>query len=168
MNWLDIVIVIISVIFGILGMWKGAIRAAFGIVGLIGGIALAGHYYKSLAALLSPVGAAWSGIAAYAIILIVTLIAASIIGWIVARLIHVTPLGWVDRIVGLILGLGIGSILCAALLAILSKYLSSIEAVISDSAVARFLMDQLPLLLALLPEEFDFIRDFFSTAKQVY
>ena len=168
MNWLDIVIAIISIIFGILGLWKGAIRASIAIVGLIVGIALAGHYYQSLALSLSPEGAAWSGIAAYAIILIATLVVAGIIGWIIAKIVHVTILGWVDRLLGLLIGFAIGSMLCAAVLAILSKYLAGVEATIANSALARLLMSQFPLLLALLPEEFDFIRNFFLPSGQTY
>lgn len=162
MNWLDIVIIVIAVLFGMLGLWRGAIKAAFGIAGLIGGIALAGHYYGWLAEVLSPGGASWSGIAAYAIILIATLVVAGIIGWLVARLVHIMMLGWVDRLIGFILGAGVGSMLCAAALAIVSKYSSGAGEAISQSVMAKFLMEQSPLLLALLPEEFDFIRDFFS------
>ena len=168
MNWLDIVIIVIATIFGFVGLWQGAIKAAFGIVGLVVGIALAGHYYQSLANILSSSGAIWSGIAAYAIILVTTLVVAGIIGWIVARLVHITMLGWLDRLLGFILGAGIGLLLVAAMLAITSKYFSGVEAMSASSTVARFLMVQFPLLLTLLPEEFDFIRDFFSPSSPIY
>ena len=162
MNWLDIVIIIVTLLLGMLGLWRGAIKAVFGIVGLIGGIALAGHYYLPLASILSSGEAIWSKIAAYAIILVATLIVASVIGWFVARLVHIVMLGWVDRLIGFILGAAIGSMLCAAVLAIVSKYLSVMGGVISQSVMAKLLMEQFPLLVALLPEEFDFIRDFFA------
>ena len=61
-----------------------------------------------------------------------------------------------------VLGAGIGGMLCAAVLAIVGKYLPGTEEAISHSAIAKLLMEQFPLLLALLPGEFDFIRDFFS------
>lgn len=162
MNWLDIVIIAVAVLFGFMGLGRGAIRAVFGIAGLIGGIVLAGHFYRPFAGMLSPRGAIWSEIAAYVIILIATLVIASVIGWIVAQLVHITMLGWVDRLIGFVLGAGIGSMLCAAILAIVSKYLPATEEVISQSAIASLLMEQFPLLLALLPEEFDFVRGFFS------
>ena len=162
MNWLDVVILAITIPFGIFGLWKGAIRAVFGVGGLIGGIALAGHFYRPLAGILFPSGAIWSGIAAYALILIATLVIASVIGWFIAKLVHIVMLGWLDRLIGFILGAVVGSMLCAAILAILGKYLPGMETVITQSGVARFLMGQFPLLLALLPEEFDFIRNFFS------
>jgi membrane protein required for colicin V production len=164
MNWLDIVIIVVAVLLGIVGLRQGIIKTVFGIAGLIGGIVLAGRYYGGLAALLSPSGATWANIAAYAIILFATLIVAAVIGSLVAKLVHLVMLGWLDRLVGCILGVFIGGLICAAVLAIVGKYYPGAEAVISQSAVARFLMERFPLLLALLPEEFDFIRDFFITS----
>ncbi len=164
MNWLDIVIIVVAVLLGIVGLRQGIIRAVFGIAGLIGGIVLAGRYYGGLAAVLSPSGATWANIAAYAIILIATLIVAGVVGWLVAKLVHIVMLGWLDRLVGCVLGVIIGGLLCAAVLAIVGKYYPSTETVISQSGIAKFLMGGFPLLLALLPEEFDFIRDFFITS----
>jgi len=167
-NWLDLVILVVSAVFAIRGLLKGAVRTAFTIAGLLVGIALAGRCYLSLAETISPGGAPWSGIAAYAIILIATLVAAAIVGAIVARLIHLSMLGWLDRLVGGVLGFVIGGLLCAALLAILSKYLPFFETVIAGSPLAGFLMERFPLLLALLPEEFSYIRDFFSAPQRSY
>jgi len=168
MNWLDVTTVVIGIIFGALGLWKGAVRAVFGIAGLIGGIALAGHYYQPFANLLSSSGATWARITAYAIILLATLVIAGIIGSLVAKLVHITMLGWVDRLVGFILGAGIGLLLIAAILDIAGKYFPGTEAVIASSKVAKFLMVKFPLLLALLSKEFDFIRDLFSPSGRTY
>jgi len=164
MNWLDIVIIVVAVLLGLVGLRQGIIKTVFGIAGLIGGIVLAGRYYSGLAALLSPTGATWANIAAYAIILVATLIVASVVGWLVAKLVHFAMLGWLDRLVGFLLGVVVGGLLCAAVLAIVGKYYPGTEAVISQSGLARFVMEQIPLLLALLPGEFDFIHDFFTTS----
>lgn len=168
MNWLDIVIIIVAVLLGLMGLRQGIIRTVFGIAGLIAGIVLAGHYYDELAALLFPAGATWAHIAAYIIILLATLLVAGLVGWLVAKLVHFAMLGWLDRLVGFILGILIGGLLCAAILAIVGKYFPGSEAVISRSGLARFLMEGFPLLLALLPAEFDFIRDFFAPSGWVY
>jgi len=164
MNWLDIVIIVVAVLLGIVGLRQGIIKTVFGIAGLIVGIVLAGRYYDELAALLSSSGATWANIAAYAIILIATLIVAGVVGSLVAKLVHLVLLGWLDRLVGCVLGVFIGGLLCAAVLAIVVKYYPGTEAVISQSGLAKFLMEGFPLLLALLPGEFDFIRDFFITS----
>jgi membrane protein required for colicin V production len=164
MNWLDIVIIVVAGILGFVGLRNGIIRTAFSIAGLTGGIFLAGHFYDQLAAVLSPSGAAWANIAAYAIILVATLIVAGVIGALVAKLVHLVLLGWLDRLVGFALGFFIGGLLCAAVLAIVVEYYPGTEAAISQSGLARFLMAGFPLLLALLPEEFDSVRDFFSSS----
>jgi len=88
-----------------------------------------------------------------------------VIGWLVAKLVHLAMLGWLDRLVGFVLGVFIGGLLCAAVLAIVGKYSTGAEAVISQSVIAKFLMEGFPLLLALLPDEFDSIRDFFSPSR---
>jgi len=160
-NWLDIVIIVVAVLLGLVGLRQGIIKTVFGIAGLIGGIVLAGRYYDDFAAVLSSSGATWVNIAAYAIILIATLIVAGAVGRLVAKLVHLVLLEWLDRLVGFILGVFIGGLLCAAVLAITLKYYPGTESVISQSGLAKFLMEGFPLLLALLPGEFDFIRNFF-------
>ncbi|MBE0430457.1 MAG: CvpA family protein [Dehalococcoidia bacterium] len=164
MNWLSIVIIVVALVLGFVGLRNGLIRTAFGIAGLIGGIALAGRYYGGLADMLSPSGATWANIAAYAIILIATCVVAGVIGWSVTKVAHLALLGWLDRLVGFVLGVFIGSLLCAAILAIIVRWHPGAETTIAQSAVARFLMAGFPLLLALLPEDFDFIRHFFLSS----
>jgi len=146
MNWLDIVIIVVVVFLGIAGLRQGMIRTVFGIAGLIGGIFLAGRYYDELAALLFPSGAIWGNIAAYAIIAVATLVVAGVIGWLIAKLVNFAALGWLDRLVGCILGVVIGSLLCAAILAIVVKYYPGMEATINQSLIARFLVAGFPLL----------------------
>jgi len=146
MNWLDIVIIVVVVGLGVAGLRQGMIRTVFGIAGLIGGIFLAGRYYDELAARLFPSGATWGNIAAYAIIAIATLVVAGVIGWLLAKLVNFAALGWLDRIMGFILGVVIGGLLCAAILAIAAKFYPGTEATISQSVMARFLVGGFPLL----------------------
>ena len=168
MNWFDITLAVIAALFGLQGLWKGAIKGVFGVAGLLGGIALAGHYYQVLATLLSSGEAVWSFILAYAIIVLTTLAVADIAGSVVSGLVHVSILAWVDRLLGFMLGITVGAMLCAAALAILGKYFPGMETAVAQSVLARFLMKQFPLLLALLPSEFDFIKDFFMPSGRVY
>jgi len=148
MNWLDIVIIVVVVGLGIAGLRQGMIRTVFGIAGLIGGIFLAGRYYDELAERLFPAGAYWGNIAAYAIIAIATLVVAAVIGWLLAKLVNFAALGWLDRFMGLILGVVIGGLLFAAVLAIavhFVDYYPSIQATINQSRIATFLVQGFPL-----------------------
>ena len=146
MNWLDIIIIIGVALLGFAGLRQGLIRTVFGIAGLIGGIFLAGRYYDELAAFLFPSGATWGNIAAYAIIAVATLVVAGVIGWLLAKLVNFAALGWLDKLVGLILGIVIGGLLCAAILAIVVKFYPGMEATINQSLIARFLVGGFPLL----------------------
>ncbi len=146
MNWLDIVIIVIVALLGFAGLRQGLIRTVFGIAGLIGGIFLAGRYYDELAAFLFPSGATWANIAAYAIIAVATLVVAGVIGWLLAKLVNFAALGWLDKLVGLILGIVIGGLLCAAILAIVVKFYPGMVATINQSIIARFLVGGFPLL----------------------
>jgi membrane protein required for colicin V production len=145
-NWLDIIIIVVVVLLGIAGLRQGMIRTVFGIAGLIGGIFLAGRYYDELASLLFPSGAIWANIAAYAIIAVATLVVAGVIGWLLAKLVNFAALGWLDRLVGCILGVVIGGLLCAAVLAIIIKFYPDMQATIDQSIIARFLVGGFPLL----------------------
>ena len=123
---------------------------------------LAGRYYPLVADVISPSGAVWADIAAYAIIVVVMVVVGGVIGRIVRRFVGALSLGWLDRLIGALCGLAVGGMFCAALLTIMSKYLPGIEGTVSQSVLAQLLIDKFPLLLALLPEEFDFIRDIFG------
>jgi membrane protein required for colicin V production len=145
-NWLDIVIIVVVALLGIVGLRQGLIRTVFGIAGLIGGIFLAGRYYDELAELLFPSGAIWANIASYAIIAVATMVVAGVIGWLIAKFVNFVALGWLDRLVGGILGVVIGGLLCAAILAIIVKYYPGMDATINQSIIARFLVGGFPLL----------------------
>jgi membrane protein required for colicin V production len=148
MNWLDIVIMVTTFSLGLIGLWKGATKVIFGIAGLIGGIILAGKWYKIVATIISPEGAIWSGIAAYIIIVLATLIVSAILSHLLIQLIHTVMLGWLDRGIGFILGAGIGLALCIAFVAAISK-IPGMEGFISQSSLATFLIGQFPLFITL-------------------
>jgi uncharacterized membrane protein required for colicin V production len=162
MNWVDIIIVLVAVLFGGMGWWRGVVQALFGIGGLIGGIVLAGRLYQSLAPKLSSEGAIWAGVAAYALILVLTIAAASIAGWFVAKAVHALPFGWVDRLLGAVIGVFLGCLLVGAILALLCLFSSTVEAAVARSALAELIMKSFPLLRALLPGSFDFLREMFT------
>lgn len=162
MNWVDIIILLVAILFGAMGWWQGIVRALFGIAGLIGGIVLAGYFYQPLALKLSSEGAIWSAVAAFAIIMVLTIIAVNIAGWFVAKALHALPFGWVDRLLGAIIGVFMGCLLCGAIFAVLCQFSSSVEIAVAQSALAAGIMKGFPLLLALLPKSFDFVSGLFT------
>ena len=162
MNWLNIVIIIVIVISAFGGLKNGLIKAVLSLAGLIVGVVLAGRYYIPLSEQLAFIPQDnIARIVAFAIILIgmilVTGLLASLLTWTVSTVM----LGWVNRVGGAVFGLVFGAIFCGALLTIWVKFLG-IQSIIVESVVATILLDSFPVVLALLPDEFDAVRSFFQ------
>ena len=162
MHWLDIVIVVTIGICAFIGLVKGLIKAALSLAGLIIGIVLAGHYYHPFSEHLTFIpNDTLAKIAAFLIILIGVMVLATLLARLLTWAASAIMLGWLNRLCGAILGVVLGLLLCSAVLAIWAR-LFGIENAISESALARMLLDHFPMVLALLPDEFDVIRSFFE------
>ena len=162
MNWLDIVIVVAVVIPTLIGLRIGMIKAALSLAGLIVGVIVAGRYYLPLSEKLPFISSASvAEIAAFIIILIGVMVIAGVLAKLLTWTASVVMLGWVNHLGGAVCGLVLGVILCGALLAIWVKFLGVTEA-ITESNLASILVDFFPVVLALLPDEFDAVRPFFQ------
>ncbi len=162
MNWLDIVLLVAIALATVAGLGIGIIRAALSLAGLIFGIVLAGHYYIPFSQVLDAVlQSDVAKVVAFAIIFIAVMVAAAFLAMFLRRGASAIKLGWADRLGGAVFGLAMGAIFCGGLLAIWVKFFGSAEA-ITQSTLARLLLDRLPMVLALLPDEFDAVRSFFQ------
>ena len=160
MNWLDIVIIVAIAITTLMGLKIGLIKAVLSLIGLIVGVFLARLFYIPLSEQLSFIPqAALAKIAAFAIIMIGVMIIAGVLAMILKWIASVIMLGWVNRIGGAVFGLMLGVILCGTLLALWVNFFGAGE-VITNSSLAA-LLSQFPLVLGLMPAEFDSIRSFF-------
>lgn len=161
MNWLDIAIIVVIAIAALNGLRAGIIKAALSLAGLIIGVILAGRYYAPLSEQLPFIPQAGAKIVAFAIILVGVMIIAGLLARFLKWAVSVVMLGWVNHLGGAIFGLVLGAILCGALLAIWVKFFGIAEAIV-ESNLATLLLDYFPVVLALLPEEFNAIRSFFQ------
>jgi membrane protein required for colicin V production len=162
MNWLDIIIVIILLGSVIGGIMNGLIKTIFGLAGLIVGVVLAGHFYSGLANHLGFISDSNTAkVIAFIIIFAVVCGVAAVLGVIFSKMVSAITLGCLNRVLGGVLGLLIGAITIGALLAILTKY-TGFANTVASSALGNFLVDKLPIVLGLLPQEFDSIKDFFK------
>ena len=162
MNWLDIVILVVVAIGTFWGLKTGIIKAVLSLAGLIVGVVLAGRFYASLGERLTFISQ--EGIAnavAFAIILIVVMVAAAVLANFLKWVTSLVMLGWVNRLGGELFGLIMGAIFCGALLTLWGKFLGTPD-VFAESNLTGFLLDGFPAVLALLPGEFDAVRDFFQ------
>ncbi len=161
MNWLDIVILVVLIAPIFIGLKMGLIKAAFSLAGLIIGVVLASNFYESLARIMTFISnEGIANIVAFALILIVVMVIAAVLARVLKTFIKFVMLGWVDHTGGAVLGFAMGAILISAVLATIVKYYGT--GLITDSLLAGVLLDKFPLILGLLPEDFNSIRDFFQ------
>lgn len=162
MNWLDIVILIFLIVPAFIGFRAGLIKSLLTIIGGIVGLILAGRLYESFAGVLTFIsneGAA--KVVAFAIIFIGVMIIAAILAAVLKKLVSLVMLGWLNKLGGAILGLLLGGLFWGAILSMWVGFMG-IGDTVSNSALAKFLLDSFPLALALLPSEFDSVRSFFE------
>lgn len=161
MNWLDIVIAVLLAVSIFGGLKQGLIKAALSLAGLIVGVWLASNYYEALGERLTFItNVDIANIVAFIIILVVVMIIANVAAALLKFTAKVALLGWVDRLGGALFGLFMGALFMGALLATIVKFAGS--TLIVDSFLAAVLLDKFPIILGLLPSEFDMVRDFFQ------
>jgi membrane protein required for colicin V production len=165
MDWLDVILILMLLIPTFIGWRRGLIGTVVPLVGFVVAILLAGQFYDSAAGWLShwfhsPAQAKLLG---FALIFILVLAAALTVASIARRLLSLLLLGWVDRIGGLVFGLLTGALISGALLSLVMNFFGSrVEATITNSTLATFLVDKFPLALYFLPGEFDSVRKLFT------
>ncbi len=162
MYWLDIAIIVLIIIPTIIGMRIGIIKAVLSLAGVIIGVILAGRYHTALADQLTFISQAnLANIVAFAIILIGAMLIAAVLASLLKWITSMVMLGWVNRLGGAAFGFVLGAVFCSALLAIWAKFLG-VDGPIAESSLAALLLDRFPIILALLPSEFDAVRSFFQ------
>jgi membrane protein required for colicin V production len=160
MNWLDIVVIIFLIISLIGGFANGLIKSLFSLIGLVVGVVLAGRFYVGLAGSLGFISnPSAARIVAFIIIFLVVMIIAAILGIIFTKLVSAILLGWLNRLLGGVFGLILGAIFISAILTIWVKYAGG-GSTVEGSALGQFLLQRFPVVLALLPKEFDTVRQF--------
>ena len=160
MNWLDIVIIVVIGISTFVGLKRGIIKAVLTLAGLIVGVILAGRFYVPLSEQLTFIPqASVAKVVAFAVIFIGVMIVVALLAQLLKWAASAIMLGWANHLAGAIIGFVLGAIFCGAILAIWVKFLGA--GAIADSGIATLLLDRFPMVLILLPAEFDGIRSFF-------
>jgi len=163
MNWVDILIIVYLIISIISGAVQGLIRSVLSAVGLIVGVVLASNYYHQIASSIFKFisNKDVADIISFILIIVLVMVIAGLIGAVLRSVIKSVKLGWVDGLLGGILGLVMGFISAGALLAIIVKLTNGSDP-ITNSVIARLILDKFPLVLSLMPSEFDIIKSFFK------
>jgi membrane protein required for colicin V production len=154
MNPVDIAILLLMVLSAALGFRSGLIQSVFSLVGLIAGIAIASWHYKEFAARLTPYihskGA--DEAIAYCLIAIAVMVAASIIGMLLKKLVHGVGLGWVDRLAGLAFGFARGALLVTLCIVTLAAFFPDTRW-LGDAQFAKYFLGSVHLTTQMTPQD---------------
>lgn len=162
MNWLDIILILALLVSLFEGLRMGIIRGIISLAGLIVGVILAGRYYVAFSESLTFIPSEnIARIAAFAIILVAVFVVAFVIAGVLKKVVSALMMGWIDHVVGAVFGVITGGIFYGAIMAVWVNYFGA-SGVIEESFLAAILLNAFPLVLALLPSEFDAIRSFFQ------
>ncbi len=122
-NAVDIAMLAVLLLSMVVGAWRGLV---FEVMSLLGWLAayLAAQWFGPSVAPSVPIGAAGSSInhaAAFAATFIAALLAWSLLSRLLKMLIHATPLGLIDRLLGAAFGVLRGGVLLLAVAAVVTR-----------------------------------------------
>ncbi len=150
MNWLDIVIIVITGFVAITGWKTGAIHVIVSALGVMVGLTLSSRLYEDVQPLFSwlNLGDNLAQIVAFSAILLVVLIASLVISRFVRAIPRQFMMGWVDNALGLTLGVVVNMAVLSSLLSVLQSHpILGLETTISDSTLGSFLADKFDVVI---------------------
>lgn len=125
MNYLDIIIGIILILFAIGGLKNGIIREAFSLVAFVGGIYGAiklSNYVGNWLSELINVSQEWMSVISFIIVFIALALLINWLGGLLSDLIASLSLGFVDKIGGFVFGVAKGFLLVGVLILLLDFF----------------------------------------------
>lgn len=144
MNPFDVVITVIVCFCIIRGAFRGIIREAASIVGVLAGIWAAYTYYPKLASAMTGLAdlfpsAGYVNIVSFMIIFCVVFAVISAIGVLLKFLLKIVFLGWVDKICGATFGFIKGFMIVSMLLLILTTFLDKGTPLVKESVLSPYI-----------------------------
>ena len=159
MTWIDIVLIIIVLGLVIHGIIIGLVRSLFDIAGIIAGYLLAINFNEAIKI---------PKFLAFLLIFVVTVILFSILGRLFSKLIHITPLGLFDRILGGVLGLLKGIVIGFVFLIIL-LLVKTANRTLNKSEIAPWLLTGGLRACEVLPEKwYDWLKQVVTKRELVF
>lgn len=159
MHWLDLAIIAIIAWLTFRALSVGLIREVVTAIAFVGGVILAGNYYGELAADIAFLieDETWRELVAFGSIFLGIVVIGQIVATLLRRVASLLLLGPFDRVGGAAFGFAKGVLLVEVLLfaGLAFPVSTGVDTAIDDSALAPLFVDGIPVLLELLPAEFE-------------
>ena len=142
MNWIDVIYLIILIVTGLIGFWKGMIKLVVAFIALVLAILFGGWLSQALSSAAgweeagSASGSLWQILA----FVFITIVLFGILNWIGTRLevfVKFAPLGWINKAAGAGLGILVGFTICGFISALLGMIV--VWGIPADQPLADFL-----------------------------
>lgn len=154
MNIADLLIVVVLLIGFFSGLVRGFVRGLLGLVGLFLGIMLAAGQHARLAGYLSFIpGDRAPEIVSFIAIFLVVIILIAVIARIVAKALKLATLGWLDRLLGGVLGAGIASVVVGVLILLAVMAGLQESKMLVESRMAPRVLRVTDLIVNVLPQD---------------
>ncbi len=124
MNIVDLILLILLSLFALRGYFKGLFRETFSLLGLVGGFVVAARYDEPAAVFFAATWKVSSIVlraAAFAALFFVTYFSLNLVGWLLHRSASFLFLQGINRIGGVVVGIGKGAALTALALFFLTS-----------------------------------------------
>lgn len=158
MNWLDGVIIVVFLWFTAAAFSAGFIRETVTIVSAVLGVVLAGLFYQDLQkdVLLAIDNEETARIVAFGIIFGAVTLAGQIAAMLLKPTVQVLQLGVFDQLAGAAFGFVKAFVIVEGVLLVFLTYDKfDLRETIQESLLGNFMVDKLPVLTRVLPEEFE-------------
>ena len=164
MNWLDVVIVLVIAFFASTAFRAGLIREVVTLASVVVGVVIAGIFYDDLARdVLTFIDDRKTAlVVGFLVLLGAVYLAGQLVAVMLKQAAALLFLGWADHAGGALFGLIKGLIVVEVLLVLLVTFPRlGLKGDIDGSALASVFLDASPLLLLVLPNEFERAVDAF-------
>ena len=158
MHWIDIAILVLVVVLAVAGWRLGFLRKAVLLGASLVAVLVAGAYHERVIVDLAIADepTAIMRFASFVAIATVIVVLGGVAGALLRGTADVLMLGWADRAAGLVFGLMISVVLVQALIAVaVYAPLPGAPAEVAQSQLGAVMLNNVPVVRALLPDSFD-------------
>jgi membrane protein required for colicin V production len=158
MNWLDVVIIAMIAWFTFTAFTTGILREVVTVVAVLVAALVAGLLYQNLAndILVFIENERAAHLTAFLSIFVSLTLAGQLVGHMLKGTAELLMLGWVDHLAGAAFGLLKGLVVAEIFFIVFVTYqVAALEDAIDGSLVAPFFLETVPVLLQILPGEFE-------------
>ncbi len=155
LNRLDVILIVVFVFFLLRGLIKGGILVLFSSIGFVAAFFVAFQYYRVLALMIHSIVETWKHVEVISFVIIFFLTWFSIggLGHWVGKLLRKFGLGFLDRMLGAVVGVVIALIVNACIITSAALFLPSDHPFLINSKIAPYSSQGLSLMYSFIPDD---------------